>query len=85
MLVTIGLALLSALIYDIYPPLAKFVIHDCLPAILAAFLYLGTGIGLGPFVWQFTHKKMNETSTPFQKKDWQTFAALIIFKIAAVS
>ena len=44
---SIAIALASALLFGIATPLAKLLLNDISPWLLAALLYLGSGIGLG--------------------------------------
>lgn len=78
----IGDALISALLYAIYTPAAKILGIVCPPALLTAYLYLGSGIGLSIlyllFKRQFT---ANEQSVG--KDDFYDLAVVIGLNIGA--
>lgn len=80
----VGIAVLSALLYAFYPPVAKILLHHCPPIILVALLYLGTGIGMliiFPIISWFSPKKHHEQS--IQKSDGLTLVGVIVANIIA--
>lgn len=73
-------AIFAAALYAINIPLSKLLLHQVSPTMMAAFLYLGAGIGL--FIYQlFTPKK--ETNEPLTKKDLSYTIGMIVLDIAA--
>lgn len=73
-------AILAAALYAINIPLSKILLHQVSPTMMAAFLYLGAGIGL--FIYQlFTPKK--ETNDPLTKEDLPYTIGMIVLDIAA--
>ena len=73
-------AILAAALYAINIPLSKILLHQVSPTMMAAFLYLGAGIGL--FIYQlFTPKK--ETNNPLTKEDLPYAIGMIVLDIAA--
>ncbi len=77
----IGYALISALLYAFYPPLAKLLIHSVPVAILSSLLYLGTGLGttlIYPVVHHASH-----ASNGLKRTDIPALVAVIGFNIVA--
>lgn len=73
-------AILAAALYAVNIPLSKILLHQVSPTMMAAFLYLGAGIGL--FIYQlFTPKK--ETNEPLTKEDLPYTIGMIVLDIAA--
>lgn len=73
-------AILAAALYAINIPLSKILLHQVSPTMMAAFLYLGAGIGL--FIYQlFTPKK--EINDPLTKEDLPYTIGMIVLDIAA--
>ena len=73
-------AILAAALYAINIPLSKLLLHQVSPTMMAAFLYLGAGLGL--FIYQlFTPKK--EHSEPLMKADLPYTIGMIVLDIAA--
>ena len=73
-------AILAAALYAINIPLSKLLLHQVSPTMMAAFLYLGEGLGL--FIYQlFTPKK--EHSEPLMKADLPYTIGMIVLDIAA--
>jgi len=73
-------AILAAALYAINIPLSKILLHQVSPAMMAAFLYLGAGLGL--FIYRlFTPKK--ENSEPLTKEDIPYTIGMIVLDIAA--
>src|SRR5262249_2615805 len=71
------LALLAALLFGASPPLAKLLLGRLDPVLLAALLYLGSGIGL--FVWRSVAGRFRVPSeAPLTRKDipWTAGAVL---------
>lgn len=73
-------AILAAALYAINIPLSKLLLHQVSPTMMAAFLYLGAGLGL--FLYRcFTGKK--ETNEPLTKEDLPYTIGMIVLDIAA--
>lgn len=72
-------AVLAAALYAISIPVSKLLLKEVPPTMLAAFLYIGAGVGmamLGTF-----RKERNEA--PLQSRDWQYATAMVGLDIAA--
>lgn len=80
----VGIALLSALLYALYPPIAKVVLHSCPLIMLSALLYIGTGVGmvliLPMLYWLLPDMKAEKSLV---NKDIPTLIAVIIVNILA--
>lgn len=73
-------AILAAALYAINIPLSKILLHQVSPTMMAAFLYLGAGLGL--FIYHcFTRKK--EKNEPLSKEDLPYTIGMIVLDIAA--
>jgi len=75
----IGLALVAALLFGVSTPLAKLLLGDVHPQMLAAFLYLGSGLGLGS-VWLATRllqTKRRETALTRADLPWLAGAVAV--------
>lgn len=73
-------AILAAALYAINIPLSKILLHQVSPTMMAAFLYLGAGLGL--FIYRlFIPKK--ESSEPLAKEDLPYTIGMIVLDIAA--
>jgi drug/metabolite transporter (DMT)-like permease len=74
----ISLALGSAFLFGISAPLAKLIVDDAGPWLLAGMLYLGAGIGLALF--QFFRKSLGiiNTEAPIRKKDIPWLALVVL-------
>ena len=82
-LVAILLAVLAAALYAIGTPLSKVMLqHTVAPTMMAAFLYLGAGIGVGTmmFVRKGRHRTTEER---LHKADMPYAAAMVLLDIAA--
>ena len=62
------LALLAAIFYAINTPFSKILLNQIPPTMMAAFLYLGAGIGVG-FLYLF-HVKGEDKSERLTRKDF---------------
>ena len=82
-LVAILLAVLAAALYAISTPLSKVMLqHTVAPTMMAAFLYLGAGIGVGTMmlVRKGRHRTTEER---LHKADMPYAAAMVLLDIAA--
>jgi drug/metabolite transporter (DMT)-like permease len=76
-------AVLAAVLYALSAPVSKLLIINVPAKMLAAFLYLGAGIGLGAFelIHKFTGRKSAEK--PLEKRDLPYIAGMVALDIAA--
>ena len=74
-------AILAAVLYAINMPCSKLLLEYIDPTMLASFLYLGAGFGIG-ILFLITHKKDNEYEKIF-KKDIIYVVGMIVLDIAA--
>lgn len=61
------LALLAAVFYAINTPVSKFLLNNVTPTFMAAFLYLGAGVGVG--IMYLFHIKKEEKAERLTKQD----------------
>ncbi|MCI1958481.1 MAG: DMT family transporter [Clostridia bacterium] len=76
-------ALLSASLYAISSPASKLFLSYIPPTMMAAFLYLGAGIGLSFVVLLQKIFGFSSNEKPLTKKDFPYAAAMVILDIAA--
>lgn len=74
-------ALLAAVFYAVNTPLSKVLLANVSPTFMAAFLYLGAGIGLG-IMYLFHYKNESKTER-LTKKDLPYTVGMIVLDIAA--
>lgn len=77
----IAFALMAAVFYGINTPFSKLLLNYVEPTFMAAFLYLGAGIGVG--VMYFFHIGKEDKAERLTKKDLPYTIAMIILDIAA--
>ena len=71
-------ALLSALLFGASTPLAKLLLPQVTPLLMAGLLYLGSGIGLGIYYFfQSRLKTSGAQEAPLTRKDWPWLAGAI--------
>lgn len=73
-------AILAAALYATNIPLSKMLLHQVSPTMMAAFLYLGAGIGL--FIYHCLSKN-KEKNEPLSKEDLPYTIGMIVLDIAA--
>jgi drug/metabolite transporter (DMT)-like permease len=75
----IGMALAAALLFGASAPIAKLLLDQTSPQLLAGLLYLGSGIGLGT-VW-LRRRRLAEVTreTPLTRRDIPWLAGAIVF------
>ena len=73
-------AILAAALYAINIPISKILLTQVTPTMMAAFLYLGAGLGL--FLYQLLTPK-KESGEPLSKEDLPYTIGMIVFDIAA--
>ena len=76
-------AILAAILYSVSSPVSKILLEKIPPTMLAAFLYLGAGLGLS--VVGLLQKRTNKEKTelPLTKKDLPYTIGMIVLDIAA--
>ena len=73
-------AILAAALYAINIPISKILLNQVSPTMMAAFLYLGAGLGL--FLYQLLTRK-KESGEPLSKYDLPYTIGMIVLDIAA--
>lgn len=73
-------AILAAALYAINFPVSKILLNQVSPTMMAAFLYLGAGLGL--LIYSFFTRK-NEKNAPLTKEDLPYTIGMIVLDIAA--
>jgi drug/metabolite transporter (DMT)-like permease len=74
----IAYALASAALFGASTPLAKLLLEDTPPLLLAALLYLGSGFGLAVWIALRHVRGGAERSAPVARGDWPWLAAAIL-------
>lgn len=74
-------ALLAAVFYAVNVPVSKLLLQYVGPMTMAAFLYLGAGIGIG--ILSLLHRKNKETAERLSKEDLPFVIGMIVLDIAA--
>lgn len=75
------LAFLAAVFYAINTPVSKFLLNNVTPTFMAAFLYLGAGVGVG--IMYLFHIKKEEKAERLTKQDLPYTIGMIGLDIAA--
>lgn len=76
----IGPALLAALLFGASTPLAKLLLSDIPPVLLAGLLYAGSGLGLGVWLLARRLKPLEpDAETPLRKRDFPWLAGAVLF------
>ena len=70
----IGAALASAALFGASTPLAKLLLGEVSPLLLAALLYLGSGIGIAAWI---ALRSQSQAGAPLSRADWPWLAAAI--------
>ena len=81
-LVAIFFAVLAAILYAINIPLSKLLLNHVAPTMMASYLYLGAGLGIG-IVFLITKKKTIYTSEKITQKDLPYVLGMIALDIIA--
>ncbi|MDE2444271.1 MAG: DMT family transporter [Methanocorpusculum sp.] len=79
----IGFAVLAAVLYGISSPVSKVLLDSVPPALLAALLYLGAGIGMAVVSLIQTAGKQTVREAPVGRKDLPYVIGMIVLDIAA--
>ena len=76
-------ALLAAALYAINIPLSKLLLEEAPPTMMAAFLYLGAGIGMG--IWWAMRRALGvgTPQEPLTRRELPYTVAMIVLDIAA--
>lgn len=76
-------AILAAALYAINVPLSKLLLNYAEPTVMAAFLYLGAGVGL--FIYGLAEKVIGKSAKrePLTKKELPYTVAMVVLDIAA--
>ena len=76
----IGPALLAALLFGASTPLAKLLVADIAPVLLAGLLYAGSGLGLGAWLLlRALRPRAGDAEAPLQRQDWPALAGAVLF------
>lgn len=75
------IALLAAVFYAINTPFSKVLLNHVSPTLMATFLYIGAGVGVG--IMYLFHIKNEEKSERLTKKDLPYTIGMIVLDIAA--
>ena len=67
-ILAIVFAILAAVLYAINIPISKLLLNKIEPTMMAAYLYLGAGIGVS-LLYMFTKRNQTEHSEKYTKKD----------------
>lgn len=76
-------AILAAALYAINVPLSKILLNHVEPTMMAAFLYLGAGLGLFLYGWIEKRIGKSERKEPLTKKELPYTIAMVVLDIAA--
>ncbi|MDO4185345.1 MAG: EamA family transporter [Bacteroidales bacterium] len=79
----IFLAVLAAALYAISTPVSKVMLQIVPPTMVAAFLYLGAGIGVGLMMIVRHERKRPSTEVRLQRRDLPYTVAMVVLDIAA--
>jgi drug/metabolite transporter (DMT)-like permease len=73
----VAAALLAAVLFGASTPLAKLLLDDIEPMLLAGLLYAGSGVGLGLcLLWRRLQRRVSEEA-PLRGRDWSWLAGAI--------
>lgn len=75
-------AVLAALLYAINIPFSKLLLNKISPTMLASYLYLGAGLGIG-LLFLLTKQKKHDQSEKYTKKDVPYVIGMIVLDIIA--
>jgi drug/metabolite transporter (DMT)-like permease len=76
-------AILAAVLYAISMPLSKILLQNVQPMMLAAFLYIGAGVGMMFFGLIRSHIKLPDREKKLERKDLPYTIAMVVLDIAA--
>lgn len=75
----IGTALLAAFLFGVSTPLAKLLVADIPPVLLAGLLYAGSGIGLTLWIGSRRFLKQSSNEAPLRRSDIPWLSAAVFF------
>ncbi|MGN0754310.1 MAG: DMT family transporter [Aristaeellaceae bacterium] len=78
-----GYALLAAALYAVSVPLSKQLMNQVAPTMMAAFLYLGAGLGLGMYGLVERRIGRGKRADPLTRKELPYTVAMVVLDIAA--
>ena len=81
-LLAIFFAILAAGLYAINIPLSKLLLNHVEPTMMASYLYLGAGVGIG-IVYLLTKKQAKNASEKITQKDMPNVLGMIVLDIVA--
>lgn len=81
--VAILLAVLAAALYAISTPISKVMLQVVQPTMMAAFLYLGAGIGVGMMMLVRYERKRPSSEERLHRRDIPYTAVMVVLDIAA--
>ena len=81
-ILAIFFALLASILYAINMPFSKLLLNRIEPTMMASYLYLGAGIGIG-ILYLITKKKQTEPSEKITKKDMPYIIGMVVLDILA--
>jgi drug/metabolite transporter (DMT)-like permease len=76
-------AILAAVLYAISMPMSKILLRDVSPMMMAAFLYLGAGVGMLLFGLVRSHINLPDHEERLERKDLPYTVAMVVLDIAA--
>lgn len=79
----IALAILAAVLYAIHSPFSKLLLDDMPPTLMAGFLYVGAGVGMGLVALARRWKKTPRAEEKITRADLPPTLAMIVLDIAA--
>ena len=77
------LALLAAALYAVNSPLSKLLLNDMSPTLMAGFLYLGAGVGMGVIALIRRVQKKEQGEQRLGRRELPYTIAMIVLDIAA--
>lgn len=81
-IIAIFFAAVAAGLYAINIPFSKLLLNYVEPTMMASYLYLGAGVGIG-FVFLVTKKRVRETNEKITKKDMPYVLGMIVLDVIA--
>ena len=78
MQIGVALALLSAMLFGASTPLAKMLLGEVNPQVMAGLLYLGAGIGLAVIHWSRNALRLPAEEASLSRADMPVLAAVMI-------
>jgi drug/metabolite transporter (DMT)-like permease len=79
----IFLAILAAALYALNSPFSKLLLEHMPSTLMAGFLYLGAGLGMGAIALIRTHRGLARTEERIVRKDLPYVLAMILLDVAA--